>query len=144
MQNIWLLLRGPYDAFLTQLEEELAAAGFPDVRPSHTGCVFAHLPPEGARLTELAERAGLRKQTLSYFVDYLEDHGYVERVPDPTDRRAKLVCLTERGQEAARVAETAIPRIEAQWTQSLGQERMAQLRDLLRALDALLGESVAE
>lgn len=56
MQNTWLLLRGPYDAFLAQLEEELATDGFPDGRASHTGCVFAQLPSEGARLTELAAR----------------------------------------------------------------------------------------
>ncbi len=144
MQNTWLLLRGPYDAFLAQLEEELAAAGFPDVHASHTGCVFAHLPPEGARLTELAARARLRKQTLSYFVDYLESRGYVERVPDPTDRRAKLVRPTERGREVARVAEAAIPQIDARWAQRLGTRRMARLHALLRDLNAVLGESGSE
>lgn len=56
MQNTWLLLRSPYNAFLAQLEEELTTAGFPDVRASHTGCVFAHLSSEGARPTELAAR----------------------------------------------------------------------------------------
>lgn len=141
MQNTWLLLRGPYDAFLAQLEEELAAAGFPDVRASHTGCVFAHLPPEGARLTELATRARLRKQTVSYFVDYLEGRGYVERVADPTDGRAKLVRPTARGRQVAHVAEEAIPRIDARWAQRLGPRRMARLRALLRDLNAVLEES---
>lgn len=141
MQNIWLLLRGPYHAFLAQLREQLAQAGFPDVYPTHMGCVFAHLPPDGARLSTLAERSGLRKQTIAYFVDYLEARGYVERVPDPTDRRAKLIRATERGHEADRVAREAIGRIDDAWTDMLGRDSMAHLQDLLRSLNRALADA---
>ena len=141
MQNIWLLLRGPYHAFLAQLREELAQEGFPDVYPTHMGCVFAHMPPQGAHLSELAERAGLRKQTIAYFVDYLEARGYVERLPDPADRRAKLIRPTERGKAVDRVARHAIARIQKNWTEMLGSARMGELQDLLETLNEVLAEA---
>lgn len=81
---------------------------------------------------------------MSYFVDYLEARGYVERVPDPTDRRAKLVRLTGRGRQVAHVAEAAILRIDGQWTHRLGPQRMTRLHALLRDLDAVLGKLGSE
>lgn len=141
MQNIWLLLRVPYQAFLAQLRDELAQAGFPDVYPTHTGCVFAHMPPQGIRLSELAARAGLRKQTIAYFVDYLEARGYLERLPDPADRRGKLIRPTERGKAVDRVAREAIAHIQGTWTTLLGPDQMGLLEELLRNLNQVLAEA---
>src|SRR5215467_15194486 len=93
---IGALLRIPREAAIKQVVAGLVAAGFGDVRPAHF-TVFQHLPPEGMRLTALAEAALLTKQSMGYLVDDLETLGYVERVPDPADRRAKLVRLTTRG-----------------------------------------------
>src|SRR5436305_12397169 len=74
----------------------LAEAGFDDIRPAHTA-VFQHIEAAGSRLTDLAERAQIAKQSMGYLVDYLERRGYLERRPDPSDRRAAIVCLTDRG-----------------------------------------------
>ena len=74
------------------------------------GRFFARIGPQGNRLTELAEMAQVTKQTAGFLVDQLEKHGYVERVPDPTDARARLIRISERGrlgQERARVTEQA-------------------------------------
>ena len=79
--------------------EELEEAGYADIRPTH-GCVFRFVREDGMRLTELAALAGMTKQSVGELVDDLVDLGYVERIPDPEDRRAKLICLTERGSEA--------------------------------------------
>src|SRR5260221_11016568 len=93
---IGALLRIPREAALRQVLAGLAAAGFGDVRPAHF-TVFQHMPPEGIRLTALADAALMTKQSMGYLVDDLEALGYVERVPDADDRRAKVVRLTTRG-----------------------------------------------
>ena len=127
------LLKHPFDVLLARLHDELAAAGFPDVRPAH-GYVFQYAEPQGSRLTEIARRAGLTKPTVLAAVDDLERLGYAERVPDPGDRRAKLVRLTENGAAAAAEAGRIIAGIEAEWAAHLGPRRSQTLR---RALEQL-------
>jgi DNA-binding MarR family transcriptional regulator len=120
-----------------QLFERVAAAGFSDVRIAHTA-VFQHLRDAGSRITELAERAQLTKPTVVYLVNDLEAMGYVERIPDPGDGRAKLVRLTERGLAAREAGRAAIVEIETEWGAALGEERLAELRGLLLELRAFL------
>jgi len=134
---IGALLRIPREAAVRQVLAGLAAAGFGDVRPAHF-TVFQHMPPEGIRLTALADAALLAKQSMGYLVDDLEAHGYVERVPDPADRRAKVVQLTERGRKVEDTVREVIRQIEADWAARLGQDEYDQLLQLLRALIALL------
>jgi len=131
--NIGILLRVPFQEVTRRVSEGLAGAGFDDIRPAHTA-VFQHIKAEGSRLSELAERAQLTKQSMGYLVDYLEERGYLERRPDPTDRRATLVCLTERGWDEVRAALRIIAEIEKDWSRRLGKPRMPQLRELLSAL----------
>src|ERR1041384_7281184 len=98
--NLAQLLKHPFEALLIRLHQELAAAGFRDIRPAH-GCVLQYAEPTGSRLTDIARRAGLTKPTVLAPVDDLERRGYAERVPDPADKRAKLVRLTSTGAAAA-------------------------------------------
>jgi DNA-binding MarR family transcriptional regulator len=114
------------------------AAGFTDIRAVHAH-IFRLLPPEGCRVTELAERAYSSKQAIGYLVEYLEDHGYVERVPDPNDGRAQIVRRTERGWEVNRTAWRLVRQIQNEWAQQLGEERMASMIESLRILVQLLG-----
>jgi DNA-binding MarR family transcriptional regulator len=137
--NIADLLHGPFQLLVDELHERLAEAGYPDIRPAH-GNVFGYVRKEGSRLTELAERAQLTKQTMGYLVDHLEERGYLERLPDPDDKRAKIIRLTDRGREAVRVASGIIGTIEDRWAEVLGRGRMEQLRELLTDLNALDGE----
>ena len=138
-QNTSQLLRMPYQAFIGRLFDALAAAGHADIHPSHA-IIFQHLGAVGSRVTELAERTQLTKQYLGRLVAELEGLGYLERAPDPTDGRAKLVRLAERGREATRVAEGIIAGIEADWARRLGASRHAELRrhliDLIVMLEA--------
>jgi len=89
-------------------------------------------------LTELAERAQITKQSMGYLVDYLQERGYVERVPDLVDGRAKLVRYTERGREVDRVTRQIVQGIEEDWACRLGEHKMDQLRQLLKELIAEL------
>jgi DNA-binding MarR family transcriptional regulator len=140
--NIGILLRGPYQEIVRRIADELAVAGFDDIRPAHTA-VFQHIKADGSRLSELAQRAQLTKQSMGYLVDYLEECGYVERRPDPTDRRASLIFLTERGWDEVRAALRIIAGIEEEWARSLGAKRMVQLRKLLADLDSAMKGSAS-
>ena len=134
---IGALLRIPREAALRQVVEGLEAAGFGDVRPAHF-TVFQHMPPEGIRLTGLAEAALLTKQSMGYLVDDLESLGYVERVPDTIDRRAKVVRLTPRGRAVEETVRGVIRKMEEDWAARMGQEEYQHLTRLLRTLISLL------
>jgi len=134
---IGALLRIPREATIQRVMAGLVAAGFDDVRPAHF-TVFQHMPLEGIRLTALADAALLTKQSMGYLVDDLEAHGYVERAPDPADRRAKVVRLTARGRRLDDTVRAVILKIEADWSRRLGPENYQQLAQLLRALIATL------
>lgn len=131
--NIGILLRAPFEELVTRITDGLREAGFDDIRPAHTA-VFQHISAEGSRLSELAERAQLTKQSMGYLVDYLEERGYVERQADPTDRRATLILLTERGWAEVRAALQIIAAVEQDWAKRLGTRRIEQLRGLLTDL----------
>ncbi len=77
---------------------------------------------------------------MGYLVDDLEAHGYVERVPDPADRRAKIVRLTARGREVDETVREVIRHIEAQWAERMGTADYRRLVQLLRTLIAVIGE----
>lgn len=113
-------------------------AGFVDIRAAHAQ-ILRQLPPEGCRVTELADQLHSSKQATGYLVEYLEGRGYLERVADPDDRRAQIVRRTERGWEANRVARSLVAQIQHEWAQQLGEERMAALIESLRELVQLLG-----
>lgn len=94
----------------------------------------ARIGPDGTRLTELAESGQVTKQTAGFLVDQLEHLGYVERVPDPVDKRARLIRVAERGRQAQAVARQVEREIEAEWTRHLGSRDMAKLYDILTRL----------
>ena len=135
------LLRSPYQAFLIKLYARLAAAGFADTAPSLGHNIFFYLREGGLRLTELAERGNTSKQAMRYTVNQLEAAGYVERVPDPTDGRAKIIRLTERGRAVRRVADEIIESIEEECVFRLGEQRMRQFEDLMKEVTNVLEET---
>ena len=124
------LLDAATESVLVEFRRDLEDAGYADIRPTH-GCVFRFVRDEGMRLTELARLAGMTKQSVGELVDDLVDLGYVERIPDPEDRRAKLICLTDRGIEAQRVGFGLLGDIEDRWVERFGATRVKQLRKLL-------------
>src|SRR3954452_25288481 len=104
-----------------ELFATLADKGFDDLHPRH-GAVLAYLDPDGVRATELSRLSGQHKQVIGTLVDELERLGYVVRNPDPADRRAKLVCPTERGLDQARTADKLMNAIQERHARRLGRE----------------------
>jgi DNA-binding MarR family transcriptional regulator len=132
------LLRVPYQAMMTDtVEPALSSAGYGDIRSAHLPVIQALARnPAGLRATELATYARITKQSMGYLVDHLEAGGYVERVPDPTDQRAKAVRLTPRGWTASRKIRTAVREVEVDWARRVGAAQVEHLRAILRDLVA--------
>jgi DNA-binding MarR family transcriptional regulator len=134
-----LLLRLLAQQWSQEIEAALRDAGFDDVRPA-AGNVFPFVPPEGITVSELAERAAVRKQTMAQAVDQLERTGYVERRPNPNDRRSRLVFLTERGASVPPVTHAAAERVEEGWAKATTPDDVEALRAaLVRLLTELRG-----
>src|SRR3990170_6037410 len=108
------LLRRTNHVMVNEITERLEASGFPDSPPSFHP-IFENLDPEGTRLTVLAARAWLTHQSVGEVVTELERRGYVERIPDPSDKRARIVSLTDRGRDLVRAAVRHIADIEREW-----------------------------
>src|SRR5438270_7276343 len=115
-----------------ELLEGLSERGYPDVRPGHAALFMNIDRRTGTRLTELARRAHMTKQGMMLLVDDLEERGYVRRVPDPEDARAKLVRLTARGRNYVAEARRAMAAVESRARRELGWRRYAALRTALR------------
>jgi DNA-binding MarR family transcriptional regulator len=134
--NTGLLLYIPYRWLENRVIDALTEAGFGDITTAQMKIV-QRIGPNGTRLTDLAEQAQVTKQTAGFLVDQLEKGGWVERVPDPADKRARLVRIAERGQAAIPVAAAAVAEVEAEWEAHLGRQDMKQLRRTLAKLRAI-------
>jgi DNA-binding MarR family transcriptional regulator len=129
------LLGNAFDVFSEEMTRRLADTPYNDIRVTH-GCVFGNIEPDGSRLTVLAERANMTKQSVGEVATELERRGYLERVPDPGDGRAKIIRLTERGHAAQNLGFQIIEEIEQEWAERFGAERVAALRDALELVTA--------
>jgi DNA-binding MarR family transcriptional regulator len=131
--NTAVLLREAYLALNDLAIVRLAERGHDVVRPAH-GVVFQYLDDTGTTVSTLAARAQMTKQAMAELVAHLERHGYVVRVPDPTDRRAKLVQPTATGRQVVAVAQELVPEVEQQIDAALGLDRARAMRHDLQIL----------
>jgi len=131
--HIGLLFQELSRDFERRARATLQARGHAGLQPSHQ-VVFASLGRFGARLTELADRAAMSKQAMGQRVDDLERLGYVERVPDPADRRAKIVRFTRKGSAFMSDAAEVVSRIWQDYAEQLGEQELAQLQERLGSL----------
>jgi len=131
--DLTFLLALGFRTVVDDLHKQLAVIGYDDIRPAH-GFAFQRLAPNGATGNEVAEFMDITKQAASEMVDYLEQHGYVIRQPHSTDRRGKIITLTERGWGCIRQTEAILSHLEAQWATIIGVQRMKELQADLRQL----------
>jgi DNA-binding MarR family transcriptional regulator len=133
-EHLGILLREPYRVANERLHRRFAERGHPEVRTPHAN-VFPYLDDGGTRVSVLAERAQITKQSMAELVAHLEHHGYVERVPDPEDRRAKLVRSTSKGEKLYAIAREFVAEVDEEWTRMLGKGKMRELKKLLGELN---------
>ena len=123
----------PYRYMEDRMFRALQEAGFDDW--TLVQCrVFQRVAPAGSRLTDLADQAQMTKQSAGVLVDQLERLGYVSRVPDPTDGRARLIVIEQRGRRAVEVAMATRDEILAEWKAYLGTRNFALLHQILEQL----------
>jgi DNA-binding MarR family transcriptional regulator len=133
--NLGLLLFIPYRFMESAVLDLVRRHGY-DISLSQAR-VFQRIDAEGSRLSQQAEAAQLPKQTVGSIVDQLEQAGYVRRVSDPDDARARLVVVAEKGRAAIALATPVVEEIEASWRSHLGEARFVELRRSLEELVAL-------
>jgi DNA-binding MarR family transcriptional regulator len=131
--NAGLLMFIAYRAMESRVLAAVAAAGYDDITLAQAR-LFQRIGPHGTRLTDLAAAAQVTKQTAGFLVDQLERAGYVRRVPDPADARARLVQIGDRGVAALPIAAAAVAEVEAEWTEHLGERAMRSLHRTLTRL----------
>lgn len=118
--------------------EALGRAGYSDIRMRQTA-LFEALDEAGTRGSVLAERLGMTQQAMAQLLDETEAAGYITRIPDATDRRARVVMLTEQGRAAVDLCYDLLARIEREYAQLLngGDEYESLKRGLTRLLKTL-------
>jgi DNA-binding MarR family transcriptional regulator len=131
---IGALLRMPVEVVRQRMLERLHERGFDDLVTPHL-TVLQYPGPQGMRPSDLAARLRMSKQALNYLLGELERLGYIERRPDPEDRRSRRIVVTQRGDSVAAVIREAVGEMEQEWAQKLGPKRFAQLRTLLLELN---------
>ena len=117
-----------------ELAAELAERGYEDLRPGHAALFLTIDRRSGSRLVEMAEEARVTKQAMMALVDDLESRGYVRRVADPSDTRAKLVRLTTRGRTAAAQCRRSVLAVDQRTRRRVGDRGYDTLIDVLTEL----------
>ena len=135
--SLGLLLRLTHQQWTLAVDASLEEAGYTGIRPHHAN-VFTFVPPEGIQVSELTKLAHMRKQSMTQTIEELERLGYVERRPDPNDKRARLIYLTERGKGVKPVAIAAGRRVDALWSELTSPEEIETLRNSLRSILACI------
>jgi DNA-binding MarR family transcriptional regulator len=128
-------LRACWQSVRDRIATDLSERGFADIGAAHLA-VLQWPSPRGVRVTSLASRSRISRQAMNYLIRELEGMGYLERRRDPSDGRARLVHLTERGEAAIRSIRASVRRLEQEWERELGPRRFAQLRSALTDLSS--------
>jgi DNA-binding MarR family transcriptional regulator len=128
--NLGILLFVAYRALEQRAHDAVIAAGISDITLAQAR-IAARIGPHGTRVSDLAEQARVTKQSAGFLVDQLEAAGYVERVPDPSDRRARLVRLTARADRVVMAADAEVEQVLAEWADHVGADRLRRVHETL-------------
>jgi len=131
--NLGILLFVTYRALEQRASSAVVAAAISDITPAQAR-IAARIAPNGTRVSDLAEQARVTKQSAAFLVEQLEAAGYVDRVPDPTDGRARLVRLTSRADRVVAEVNAEVERVLAEWAEHVGADRLRQVHETLMDL----------
>ena len=125
-----------------QLYAGVVAAGYDDLNAAHVG-LWRYPGLDGIRPSQLADRTGITKQSVNDLLGHLEHHGYLVRVPDQGDRRARVIRLTPRGRRLEKTIYAQAGAAQLRMAQILGPNRFAELYNSLELLSGQLLRSEA-
>lgn len=130
------LLAEAQTIFARDFDARLATSEFPALSLAHSRNVLRYLGDGPRRASAIAAEGGVSKQALSQQIAHLEHNGFLRVDPDPADARARLLCLTEKGERAQRLVRRLFVEIEDDWAATFGGTEVEVLR---RVLTAALG-----
>ncbi len=136
------MLRVVWQWVRDQLYAGVVAAGFDDLNAAHVG-LWRYPGLEGVRPSQLADRAGITKQSVNDLLRHLEGHGYLLRVPDSVDGRARVIRLTAKGRRIEQTIYAEAGAAQLRIAEILGPRRFAQLHSSLELLTEQLADSPA-
>ena len=131
------LLDNVSEDFHRRLRDKLLERGYKGLKLTFAS-VMSNMSFSGTRLVSIAELNGMTKQAVGQIANEIEELGYIERVPDPHDGRAKNLVFTDLGQRLIRDSITAVEEVEEEYAQLIGEDNMVQLQTLLSKLSARL------
>lgn len=131
--NIGRLLQLALRDFQSRCAEKLHARGYTQLSATHL-TILSYIDPAGTRIVTLADRAGMTKQSMGDLIRELEVQGYVERSPDPSDKRAVIIKMVQTNTTFLADAYNIIAEIQSEYAATLGESGAEQLRGLLKAL----------
>jgi DNA-binding MarR family transcriptional regulator len=133
LRVVWQLVRD-------QLYAGVVAAGFDDLNAAHVG-LWRYPGLDGLRPSQVADRSGITKQSVNDLLGHLERQGYLDRVPDAADGRARVIRLTAKGRRLERRIYAEAGAAEQRIAETLGPRRFAQLKSSLELLTDDLAET---
>jgi DNA-binding MarR family transcriptional regulator len=135
--NLGFLLAKASQRWNELLAAEFAAAGYPEVRPAYGSILLPLWEEDDLRMGELGRRARLAKQTMTTMVRLMERDELVSRAPDPEDRRAQRVRLTERGRDLRKVARKVLTALDRRVSERLSEREIATFESCLQEVMSL-------
>jgi DNA-binding MarR family transcriptional regulator len=111
--------------------------GHRELKPAHNS-VFATLAEEGSRAIDMAERAGITRQSMGEVIREMVGLGILEMRPDPEDRRAKLVTYSEHGRAVAADGYGHLVELEQRFKAEFGAAEYDIARNVLERIAGLL------
>jgi len=131
--NVARKLDNVSEEFHRRLRDKLLERGYAGLKLSfHT--VLSNMVFTGTRLVDIAEINGMTKQTIGQIANEIEELGYIQRIPDPHDGRAKNLVFTERGEQLIHDSIAMVGEVEAEFAHMIGEEKILQLGALLAEL----------
>lgn len=120
-----------------QLYAGVVAAGYDDLNAAHVG-LWRYPGLEGLRPSQLADRRGITKQSVNDLLGHLEQRGYLRRVADADDRRARVIRLTSKGWRLQKTIYAEAASAQLRIEEVLGPRRFAELHSSLEMLSEQL------
>jgi len=139
---IGAMLRVAWQWVRDQMYAGVVAAGYDDLNAAHLG-LWRYPGLDGLRPSQLADQRGITKQSVNDLLGHLERHGYLVRVPDSADGRARVIRLTAKGRRLEQTIYAEAGAAQLRIAEILGPRRFAQLHDSLELLTERLTASLA-
>jgi DNA-binding MarR family transcriptional regulator len=136
------LMRSARGAYAQSIRAQLHAAGITDL-PRNGALILAGIDTSGGPRQDLPSELGVTKQAVSQVIDLLVNRGYLERDPDPDDRRRVRLSLTERGEDVVAAVLRGVEAVDRQLEAAVSPEKVGALRSALSALASIKQSDIA-